>query len=57
MAQIINIAELDIDIEALTKKASDVRVNLIDIGKEIDQLKKDFKDGNISLARTFNRPR
>ena len=55
MAQKINIAELDIDIEALTKKASDVRVNLIETGKKIDQLKKDFKDGTISVSEYAQR--
>lgn len=43
------IAQLDIDIDEVTKKAGDTRKRLMEIAEEMKNLKKNFAEGNVSV--------
>ena len=43
------IAQLDIDIDEVTKKAGETRKRLMEIAEEMKNLKKNFADGNVSV--------
>ena len=43
------IAQLDIDIDEVTKKAGETRKRLMDIAEEMKNLKKNFAEGNVSV--------
>ena len=43
------IAQLDIDIDEVTKKAGETRKRLMEIAEEMKNLKKNFAEGNISV--------
>ena len=43
------IAQLDIDVDEVTKKAGETRKKLMEIAEEMKALKKNFAEGNISV--------
>ena len=45
----INIAQIDIDVDALIGKSAEVRRKIMEIGDEMKDLKGDFSNGNISV--------